>query len=73
MNTKVMNTEVAIVGAVLALAAAAFAYKFPLILIKPQFLLTKPCTCTIVGGSPVWSGKLPCPPAGVPKSRCPYP
>ena len=62
MNNKGRNTKI-IVVAVLAIVAAVAVY---------QFAFQKPCTCTLTGGGPVWSGKSPCPPAGQ-ADNCPYP
>jgi hypothetical protein len=84
-----MNKKAMIVGAVLAIAAAAAVYQSFFKSMKGQpedtyqplaaaavyqsFLLKRRCTCTIVGGTPGWSGSPPCPPATVSPSRCPYP
>jgi hypothetical protein len=71
-----MNKKAMIVGAVLAIAAAAAAYQFFFKSMKEQAasqLFFNGCACTLVGGTPRWSGSPPCPPNGVSFSQCPYP
>jgi hypothetical protein len=63
MNMKV-NKKVVIVWALLVIVAAVVVY---------HFFFQKPCSCSIIGGGPEWSGKSPCPPTGISVDSCPYP